>query len=59
MSSEQTIDVREAARRLGVSLKNIYDLVWSGRLKADKVDGKWLISAPAVEARLKQRGEHA
>ena len=56
MNSESTMDVREAARRLGVSLKNIYDLVWSGRLRADKVDGKWRISAPAVEARLKQRG---
>jgi excisionase family DNA binding protein len=49
--------VREAAKSLGVSIKFVYDLVWAGKLEAEKVGKTWRISADAVEARLKARGE--
>ena len=51
------LSVSEAARRLNVGLGWIYDLVQAGQLKAEKKDGKWWISAEAVEDRLKQRAE--
>ncbi len=47
----------EAARRLDVMLDTVYRLIYSNRLPARKdAEGKWLISAEAVEARLKARG---
>lgn len=55
MKKRPTISVKEAARQLGVTLKNIYDLVWSGRLQAEKVDGVWRIDAESIEARLNPR----
>ncbi len=54
---EKEITVSEAARTLGVSLPYVYSLVWAGKLKAHKVNRAWLISASAVAARLKARGE--
>ena len=53
----KTLGIAEAARRLNVTLKYVYDLVYSGRLPAEKVNRTWRISASAVETRLKQRGE--
>jgi excisionase family DNA binding protein len=55
--SKQTIGVREAARRLSVTTKYIYDLLYCGKLPAEKVARQWRIRAEAVEARLKHRGE--
>jgi len=57
LDCRKTVGIAEAARKLNVTLKYIYDLVYSGRLPAEKVDRKWRISARAVEARLKLRGE--
>jgi excisionase family DNA binding protein len=56
LDHEKTIGIAEAARRLGVSLKYIYDLVYSGKLPAQKTGRTWRIPASAVEARLRQRG---
>lgn len=50
-----TASVKDAARQIGVTLKNIYDLVWSGRLQAEKVDGVWRIDAESIEAPLNRR----
>ena len=57
MGSGQTINVREAARRLGISLKAVYDALWAGRLRAEKIDGNWRISVQSVEERLRKRAE--
>ena len=57
MNSPKVLSVREAARRLGCTLKYIYDLVYSGRLPAQKDGQQWRIPAEAVETRLRQRGE--
>ena len=48
---------REAAQRLRVRLDVVYALLWAGKLPARKQDGRWLIPASAVEARLKAKGE--
>jgi excisionase family DNA binding protein len=55
--AEREISVAEAARKLGVSLTYLYSLLWTGKLKARKVNRQWRISADAVAARLKARGE--
>jgi excisionase family DNA binding protein len=56
MNSQKVLSVREAAKRLGCTLKYVYDLLYSGRLPARKSGHQWRIPAEAVEARLKQRG---
>jgi excisionase family DNA binding protein len=55
--SEHEITVAEAARRLGITLSYAYSLLWTGKLKARKVNKQWRISADAVAARLKSRAE--
>ena len=52
----KTIGIAEAARRLNVTLKYVYDLVYGGKLPAQKTGRIWRIPVSAVEARLKQRG---
>ena len=54
---KEALSVPGAARQLGFTLKYVYDLVYSGRLKAEKVGGRWRIAASEVEARLRKRGE--
>ncbi len=49
------ISPREAAKKLRISLNATYAAVWTGRLRAEKRDGKWLISVEAVEEHLQRR----
>jgi excisionase family DNA binding protein len=49
------ISPREAAKSLHISLNATYAAVWTGRLRAEKRDGKWLISGEAVEEYLRRR----
>ena len=49
--------VPQAARCLRVSLKWVRDLIYSGRLPAQKIAGRWYIRKAELEARLKQREE--
>jgi excisionase family DNA binding protein len=55
--AEGSISISQAARRLGVALPYVYQLVWAGKLDARKVDGQWQVSEKAVESRLKARCE--
>lgn len=48
---------REAATALGVRLDATYALIWTGRLAAEKKDGRWLVPRRAVEERIRQRGQ--
>jgi excisionase family DNA binding protein len=57
MESKGNLSVSEAARQLGVTLKYVYDLLYSGRLRADKKLGRWRIPTEEVETRLKKRVE--
>ena len=50
------LTVRDAARLMNVSIKFVYDLIWAGKLEAEKVGKTWHIPTRAVEQRLKQRG---
>jgi excisionase family DNA binding protein len=52
---QEALTVPAAARQLGFTLKYVYDLVYSGRLAAKKVEGRWQIPAAEVEARLRKR----
>jgi excisionase family DNA binding protein len=45
----------EAARRLGFALSYIYSLVWSAKLPARKLAGRWRIPVVAIEQIEKQR----
>jgi len=51
-----TLSIPEAARQLGITLKYLYDLVYSGRLKAEKIAGRWRIPATEIEHLAAKRG---
>ena len=55
-TSSEAISVKETARRLGVSIRFVRDLVWAGQLPGEKVNKVWRIPVSAVEARLRKRG---
>jgi excisionase family DNA binding protein len=56
LETQRTIGIAEAARKLNVTLKYVYDLVYSGKLPAEKAGRNWRIPASAIDARLEQRG---
>lgn len=53
MQERNEISAREAAKRLGVGLGHLYQLLWTGKILAHKQNGEWRISKEAVEARLR------
>lgn len=57
MKSTKTLSVPAAARKLGCTLKYVYDLVYSGRMKAEKVAGRWHIPMSEIEARIAKRAQ--
>ena len=57
MKNQKFLTVPEAARRLGCSLKFVYDLVYAGKLGAEKVEGRWRIPLAAIEARRRKRAQ--
>jgi len=56
LKTQKTMGIAETARKLHYTLKYVYDLVYSGKIPAEKVGRIWRIPASAVETRLKQRG---
>lgn len=52
---QNEIKATDACRRLGITLDALYRLIYAAKLPARKVDGRWMIPAEAVEARLKAR----
>ena len=55
--AKTTITANEAAKRLGVELNYLYNLVRTGRLEARRQDGEWAVSAQALEERLQRLSE--
>jgi len=55
---ESVLTPREAAQRLRIGLDSVYALIWSGKLRAKKVEGRWLINAWDVDARWRNREAH-
>ena len=47
---KNSLSVPEVARKLGFTLKYVYDLVYAGKLKAEKVAGRWKIPVSEVNA---------
>jgi excisionase family DNA binding protein len=56
--NRQQITAPEAARQAGVMLPYLYALVAVGRLKGEKVDGKWQIARADFEAWRKTHRSH-
>ena len=52
---DRTIGVREAARKLNVTIKYVYDLLYCGKLPGEKLARQWRIPTEAIDARLKRR----
>ena len=52
MKNNHEITAIEAARRLNVGLDYL-GLLWTGKLRARKVNRRWMVSAEAVEERAK------
>jgi excisionase family DNA binding protein len=47
--STETVSIPEAARLMNVTtLDYVYRLVWAGRLRASKVNGKWRVEKSSV-----------
>jgi excisionase family DNA binding protein len=57
MLKQVEVSAVEAARRLGVGLDYLYSLLWTGKIRARKIGRRWRVSAEAIEAKLKLRGE--
>jgi excisionase family DNA binding protein len=55
MAKLEDFTIREAAKRLDLTLNYLYQLVWSGKLAAHRRDGRWSIPAEAIEGRLRIR----
>ena len=55
MKDEKYLKPREAARRLGISLQLVYQLLWTGKLEGVNDHGRWKIPIEAVEERLSRR----
>jgi hypothetical protein len=55
MAKDTEITPIEAARRLGMGLNYIYNLLWTGKLAGRKVDNQWFVSLAGVEARAMRR----
>jgi excisionase family DNA binding protein len=47
------LTVRETTRQLGITIDAVYRLIYANRLEARKIDKRWLISAAAVEERIR------
>ena len=52
---EQTISAAELSKKAGVGLDYIYRLLWSGKLPAVRVDGRWQINEADAEQFLRDR----
>jgi excisionase family DNA binding protein len=46
---------RQVALELGIRLDTVYSLIWAEKLRAEKRDGAWRVSAAAVKERLRER----
>jgi hypothetical protein len=52
-----SLSPRQAAQMLEIRLDAVYGLIWAGKLKAEKWDGRWLVSQSGVEARVRNKAE--
>jgi excisionase family DNA binding protein len=53
IQDSRELSVAETARQLGIGLQYTYTLIYSGKLRARRVNRRWFVPADAVEARRK------
>jgi excisionase family DNA binding protein len=56
-TKDKEITTTEAAHQMGVRLDYLNMLLRSGKIEGRKHDGRWLVSADSVAAKLKARRE--
>jgi excisionase family DNA binding protein len=56
MAKVKDLSPREAAQLLRIRLDSVYALIWAGKVKAHKLDGRWRIPAESIKHRLDRRG---
>jgi excisionase family DNA binding protein len=49
MRDQVKFSIPQVARRLNLTLGYVYQLVYAGRIRAEKVAGRWKIPASEVE----------
>jgi hypothetical protein len=47
----EEVTARHAALEFDVTVQHVYALIYAGRIKGRKVDGKWLLNADEVRTR--------
>ena len=57
MSKQTFYSVRQAASLLGCTIKYVRDLLYEGRLDAEKLDRTWRIDPKSLEAFRQKRGQ--
>lgn len=57
MATSKTVSPREAAIRLGCTLKWIYDMLYAEKLPATKIEGRWAIPVSAI-AQYSRKRQH-
>lgn len=55
MDLNNAIPLSQACQRLGMSWSRVWNLVLSGTISGEKVDGRWMVSADDVEAERARR----
>jgi hypothetical protein len=59
MRNKRAMSPRDAAQKLDLRLDTVYALLWAGRLRGQKREGRWYVAADSVTERLKARKSHA
>lgn len=54
--SKFTLSPAEAARAMGVTLDYVYKLIWAGKIRAEKIDGKWRVDATEEPKQEEKKG---
>jgi excisionase family DNA binding protein len=57
MSKQTFYSVRQAAGLLGCTIKYVRDLLYEGRLNAEKLGRTWQIDSKSLEAFRQKRGQ--
>jgi hypothetical protein len=53
--TKRGLSPREYSQRRGIGLDYTYKQIWSGKIPADKKDGRWVIPSEAIAERMRQR----
>jgi len=53
--ASRELSTRQAAHLLQVRLDEVYGLLWAGKLRARKVDGRWLILEADIVRQVRRR----